>query len=70
MCFHLRISGFEMGENAGMLSRKFISFLCLENESNEPKLSNTEETENFPDVARRRESDVECSCGSESPEKN
>ena len=49
-----------------MLPRKFISFLCLENESNEQKKSNTEETENFPDLPRRSEPDGECSDGSES----
>ena len=46
----LRISGFEMGEYAGELPRKFISFHCLENESNVPKDHNTEGTENFPDL--------------------
>ena len=60
---------FEMGECAGMLPRKFISFHCLENESNEQKESNTERTENFPDLPRRSESDGECSDGGESPEK-
>ena len=58
-----------MGEYAGELPRKYISFHCLENESNEPKVSNTEGTENFPDLHRRSESDVECSVGGESPEK-
>ena len=53
----LRISGFEMGENAGELPRKFIGFHCLENESNVPKDHNTEGTENFPDLPQR--SDVE-----------
>ena len=65
----LRISGFEMGEYAGVLPRKFISFHCLENEPNEPKESNTEGTENFPDLPQRSESDAECSVGGESPEK-
>ena len=60
---------FELGEDAGMLPRKFISFHCLENESNEQKGSNTEGTENFPDFPRRSESDGECSDGGESPEK-
>ena len=64
-----RISGFEMGEYASMLPWKFISFHCLENESNEPKESNIEATENFPDLPRRSESDVECNVGGESPEK-
>ena len=58
-----------MGDYAGMLPRKDISFHCLENESNEPKESNTEGTENFPDLPQRSESDVECSFGGESPEK-
>ena len=58
-----------MGEYDGMLSRKYISFHCLENECNELKESNTEGTENFPDLPRRSESDVECSDGVESPEK-
>ena len=60
---------FEMGEYAGELPRKFISFHCLENESNEPKESNTEGTERFPVLPRRSESDAECSDGGESPEK-
>ena len=59
-----------MGENAGMLPRKFISFHCLENESEEPKESNAEATVNFPDHPRKSESDVECSVGGESPEKD
>ena len=58
-----------MGEYAGVLPRKFISFHCLENESNEPKESNTEGTENFPDLPQRSESDADCSVGGESPEK-
>ena len=49
----LRISGFEMGEYAGELPRKFISFHCLENESNVPKDHNTEGTENYPDLSQR-----------------
>ena len=60
---------FQKGEYAGMLPRKFISFHCLEKESNEQKKSNTEGTENFPDLPRRSESDAECSDGGESPEK-
>ena len=60
---------FEMGEYAGMLPRKFISFQCLENQSNEQKGSNTEGAENFPDLPRRSESDGEFSDGGESPEK-
>ena len=51
----LRISGFEMGEHAGELPRKFISFHCLENESNVPKDHNTEGTENYPDLPQRSE---------------
>ena len=58
-----------MGEYAGMLPRKFISFPCLENESSEPKESNTDGTENFPDLHQRSESDVECSDGGGSPGK-
>ena len=60
---------FEMGEYSGMLPRKIISFHCLENESNEQKESNTEGTENFPDLPRRRESDAESGDGGESPRK-
>ena len=60
---------FEKGEYAGMLPRKYISFHCLENESNELKDSKTERTENFPDLPRRSESDAECSDGGESPRK-
>ena len=41
-----------MGEYPGVLPRKYISFNCLENESNEPKESNTEGTENFPDFPK------------------
>ena len=57
-----------MSEYAGMLPRKFISFHCLENKSNEPQESNSEGTENFPDLPQRSESDVECRVGGESPE--
>ena len=49
---------FEMGEFAGELPRKFISFHCLENESNEVKERNTERTENFPDLPQRSESEI------------
>ena len=52
--FPLRISGFEMGEYAGELPRKFISFHCLESESNVPKDHNNEESENYPDFPQRR----------------
>ena len=58
-----------MGKNAGELPRKFISFHCLENESNGQKRSDTQGTENFPDLLRISESDAECSDGDESPEK-
>ena len=51
--FPLRISGFEMGEYAGELPRKFISFHCLENESNVPEDHNTEESGNYPDLPQR-----------------
>ena len=44
-----------MGKYAGELPRKFISFLCLENESNVPKDRNTEGTENLPDLPQRSE---------------
>ena len=54
----LRISGFEMGEYAGEFPRKFISFHCLENESNVPKDHNTEKTENHPDLPQRSEVEI------------
>ena len=54
----LRICGFEMGEYAGELPRKFISFHCLENESNVPKDHNTEGTENYPDLPQRNEVEI------------
>ena len=54
----LRISGFEMGEYAGELPRKFICFHCLENESNVPKNLNIEGTENYPDVPQRSEEEI------------
>ena len=54
----LRISVFEMGEYAGELPRKFVSFHCLENESNVPKDHNTEGTENYPDLPRRSEVEI------------
>ena len=54
----LRISGFETGEYAGELPRKFISFHCLENESNVPKDLNTEGTENYPDLPQRSEVEI------------
>ena len=63
------IQFFEIGDYAGMLPRKFFSFHCIENESNELNDSKTEGTENFPDIPRRSESDAECSDGGESPEK-
>ena len=47
-----------MGEYAGELPRKFISFHCLENESNVPKGHNTEETENYPDLPQRSEVEI------------
>ena len=47
-----------MGEYAGELPRKFISFNCLENESNEPKHHNTEGTENYPDLPQRSEVEI------------
>ena len=54
----LRISDFEMGEYAGELPRKFISFHCSENESNVPKDHNTEGTENYPDLPQRSEVEI------------
>ena len=54
----LRISGFEMGEHADELPRKFISFHCLENESNVPKDHNTEETDNYPGLPQRSEVEI------------
>ena len=56
--FPLRISGFEMGEYAGELPRKIISFHCLENESNVPKDRDTEETENYSDLPQRSEVEI------------
>ena len=47
-----------MGEYAGDLPRKFISFHCLENESDVPKGHNTEETENYPDLPQRSEVEI------------
>ena len=56
--FPLRISGFEMGEYAGELPRKFISFHCLENESNVSKDLNTEKSENYADLPQRSEVEI------------
>ena len=47
-----------MGEYSGKLPRKFISFHCLENESNVPKDRNTEGTENYPDLPQRSEVEI------------
>ena len=47
-----------MGEYAGELPRKFISFHCLENESNVPKDHNTEGSENYPDLPQRSEIEI------------
>ena len=47
-----------MGEYAGELPRKFISFHCLESESNVPKDHSTEGTENYPDLPQRSEVEV------------
>ena len=49
---------FEMGEYAGEFPRKFISFHCLENESNEVRDSNTDGTENFPDLSQKSEAEI------------
>ena len=63
--FPLRISGFEMGEYAGELPRKFIIYIYiyvylhfLENESNVPKDRDTEETENYSDLPQRSEVEI------------
>ena len=47
-----------MGEYAGELPRRFISFHCLENESNLPKDHNTKGTENYPDFPQTGEKEV------------
>ena len=47
-----------MGEYAGELPRKFISFHCLENESNVSKDHNTEGTEKYPDLPQRNEIEI------------
>ena len=47
-----------MGEYAGELPRKIISFHCLENESNVLKDRNTEGTENYPDLPERSEVEI------------
>ena len=47
-----------MGEYAGELPRKFISFHCLENESNVPKDHNMEGAENYPDLPHRSEVEI------------
>ena len=47
-----------MGEYAGELPRKFISFHCLGNEFNEPKDQNTEGAENYPDLPQRSEVEI------------
>ena len=51
----LRISGFEMGEYAGEVPRKFTSFHCLQNESNVAEDHNAEGTENYPHLPQRSE---------------
>ena len=56
-CFLLRMSGFEMGEYARELPRKFIRFHCLGNESNVLKDRKTEGTDNYPDLPHRNESE-------------
>ena len=52
------MSGFEMGEYAGELPRKFFSFHCLENESNVLKDHNTERTENYRELPQRSEVEI------------
>ena len=48
---------FGMGEKADDVPRKFISFHCLEKESNENKESNAEGAGNYPDLPQRNEMD-------------
>ena len=47
-----------MGEEAGELPRKFISFHCLENESHVLRDRNIEGTEKYPDFPHRSESEI------------
>ena len=47
-----------MGEYAGELPRRFISFHCLQNESNVPKDHNTERNENHPDLPQRSKVEI------------
>ena len=47
-----------MGEYAGELPRKFISFHCLKNESNVLMDRKTEGTENYPDLPQSNESKI------------
>ena len=62
---------FERGEYASELSDKLISFHCLKKESNEPKDSNTESTENYPDLPQRSETEIVVMEGTEtSPTKS
>ena len=49
---------FEMGEYAGELPRKIVSFHCLENESSELGESSTGRTETYPDLPPRSESEI------------
>ena len=48
----------EMGGFAGELPRKFLSFYCLEAEPNELRDSNAEETESYPELPQRSESEI------------
>ena len=47
-----------MGEYAGQLPRKFVSFHCFQNEPNELKDNNTQRTENYPDLSQKSESKI------------
>ena len=65
----LRISGFRNGRICWRVVTENYQLHFLENESNEPKESNNEVTENYLDLPQLNESDVDCSGGGESPEK-
>ena len=47
-----------MGEYAGELPRKLVSFYCLQNECNVPKDLDTEGNENYPDLPQRSEVEI------------
>ena len=54
----LRISGFEMGEYAGELPRKFISFHCLRERIQRAERPQHQRTDNFPDLPHRSEVEI------------